>query len=253
MYPSIDILGLSLPTGPLALIAAFYAGLWLAGREADRLDLDPNLPWDFGTAALVAGIVGARGWYVAVNWPAYALDWKQAFALASGSLAIAPGAIIGIVVGLIWIGRRGVDWPAFADALAPGLALMQAIAGLGAFLSGEAYGEPSNVPWAIQLWGEARHPVQIYEALVGSAVLVGLWYLRRSKLYAGFVFLLYVLLAAVGRLFLEAFRGNPALLPGGFRTMQVLSLAIALVAWLTLYARKAGPLRLMPSKRTGQE
>ena len=246
MYPSIDILGLSLPTGPLVLIVAFYAGLWLAGREAERLGLNPNLPWDFGTAALVAGIVGARAWYVVANWPAYALDWKQAFAVASGSLAMAPGAIIGVVVGLIWIGRGGVNWPAFADVMAPGLALVQAIAGVGAFLSGEAYGKPSNVPWAVQLWGEARHPVQIYEALVGLAVLAGLWYLRRRKPYAGFVFLVYILLAAVGRLFVEAFRGNPALLPGGFRTMQVISLIVAVVALLGLYARDAGFTQLKP-------
>jgi prolipoprotein diacylglyceryl transferase len=243
MYPSIDILGLSLPSGPLALIVAFYAGLWLAGREAERLHLNPNVPWDFGTVALVAGIVGARGWYVVANWQAYALDWKQAFALASGSLAMVPGTIIGIVVGLIWIGRGGVDWPAFADAMAPGLALMQAIAGVGAFLSGEAYGKPSNVPWAVQLWGEARHPVQLYEALVALVVLGVLWYLRRRKPYAGFVFPVYVFLAAVGRLFVEAFRGNPALLPGGFRTMQVVSLIIAFVALLTLYAREAGLIR----------
>ncbi len=249
MYPSIDILGLSLPTGLLFLIAAFYAGLWLAARESRRFHLDPNLVWDFGTVALVAGIVSARGWYVLTNWQAYALDWKQAFALASGSLAMVPGAIIGVGVGLIWVSRRGVDWPALADALAPGLALMQVIAGVGAFLSGEAYGQPSNVPWAVRMWGEARHPVQLYEALLGLAVLGVLWYLRRHRLWAGCVFLIYVFLAAVGRLFVEAFRGNPALLPGGFRTQQVLSLGIAFVALLVLYVWEAGVIR----KSTEQE
>lgn len=244
MHPSLDILGLSLPTGPLALIAAFYAGLWLAGREADRLDLDPNLPWDLGTVALIAGIIGARGWYVVANWQAYALDWTQAFALASGSLATIPGAVIGMIVGLIWISREGVNWPALADAMAPGLALMQVVAGLGAFLSGEAYGKPSNVPWAVTLWGEPRHPVQLYEALAALIVLGLLWYLRRRKPYAGFVFLIYIFLAAVGRLFVEAFRGNPALLPGNLRTMQVISLIVALAALFVLYVRESGLIQL---------
>ncbi len=245
MYPSLDLFGFSLPTGPLALIVAFYAGLWLAGREAERLDLDPNLPWDFGTVALVAGVVGARGWYVVANWQAYALDWAQAFALASGSLAVVPGAVIGVIVGLIWIGREGVEWPTFVDALAPGLALMQAIAGIGAFLSGDAYGKASNVPWAVQLWGEPRHPVQLYEAMAALAVLSMLWYLRRRRPYEGFVFLAYVFLTAVGRLFVEAFRGNPALLPGGIRTAQVASLTVACVALLALYARQTDVVQLV--------
>lgn len=244
MYPTLDVFGLSLPSGPLALIVAFYAGLWLAGREAERLNLDPNLPWDFGTVALVAGVTGARGWYVAANWQAYAADWTQAFALASGSLATVPGAVIGVGVGLVWIAREGVEWSAFADAMAPGLALAQAVAGFGAFLSGDAYGEPADVLWAIRLWGEARHPVQLYEVVVALMVLGVLWYLRRRKPYAGFVFSAYVFLAAVGRLFVEAFRGNPALLPGGVRTMQVVSLLVALGALLVLYARQFRLVRL---------
>ena len=255
MLPSLDIFGLSLPTEPLFLIIAFYAGLWLAGREVARLHppkdsgqrLDSELPWDFGTVALVAGVVGARGWYVAANWQAYALDWTQALALASGSLAVVPGAVIGVVVGLIWIGREGVDWAAFADAMAPGLALMQAIAGVGAFLSGEAYGKPSNVPWAVQLWGELRHPVQLYEVLVALAVLGVLWYLQRRKPYAGFAFLIYVFLTAVGRLFVEAFRGNPALLPAGLRTIQVISLGMAVAALFALYVRQFNLIQLKPS------
>lgn len=215
--------------------------------------MDPDLLWDFGTVALVAGIVGARAWYVVGNWQAYwqayALDWKQAFGLSSGSLAAVPGAMIGVVVALIWVGRGEVDWAGFADALAPGLALMQAIAGVGAFLSGEAYGRPSSVLWAVQLWGEPRHPVQLYETLAALVALGGLWYLRRRKPYAAFVFFVYVFLAAVGRLFIEGFRGNPALLPGGLRTMQVVSLAVAFLALLALYARETGIVRWRPSQR----
>jgi prolipoprotein diacylglyceryltransferase len=137
-----------------------------------------------------------------------------------------------------------VDWPAFADAMAPGLALMQAIAALGAFLTGEAYGSPSSLPWAVQIWGAARHPVQLYEAAVALGVLGVLWYVRMRKPYAGFVFGLCVLLMAMGRLFVEAFRGNPAVLAGGFRTTQVISFGVAVVALAALYTREAGLIRI---------
>jgi phosphatidylglycerol:prolipoprotein diacylglycerol transferase len=253
MLPALDLFGLSLPVGPLALLAAFYGALWLAGREAGRLGLDPELSWDFGTVALVAGIIGARLWYVAANWRAYALDWSQVFALAAGSLAVLPGAVIGLVAGLIWVGRRGVDWPRFADALAPGLALGQAVAALGAFLTGEAYGRAADVPWAVVVWGEPRHPVQLYEAGVSLVILGLLWYIRQRKPYAGFTWLAYLFLAAAGRLLVEGFRGNPDLTLGGLRTMQVLSLAVGLLALLALYAREAGIVRLQDVQATRRE
>ena len=254
MYPTLDFLGFSLPIGPFSLIVAFYAGLWLAGREAERLGLPADLPWDFGTAALVSGLIAARIWYVIFNWSAYALDWSQVLALAAGSLAVGPGLLTGIVVGLVWIGRHGVDWPAFVDAMAPGLALMQIIASVGAFLSGDAYGAPSNVPWAVEMWGEARHPVQLYEAGVGLAVLGVLWVLRHRKPYAGYVFLMFVFLSATGRLWIEAYSGQTALLPGGLRTAQVVSLLVALGSGAVLYARAAGLIRTQsPDKRIEQQ
>ncbi len=245
MVPSLDFLGFNLPVGPLSLIVAFYAGLWLAGREAERLGLPADLPWDFGTVALISGLIAARLWYVVFNWSAYALDWSQVLALAAGSLALGPGLLTGVVIGLAWIGRHRVHWPEFADAMAPGLALMQIIASIGAFLSGEAYGAPSRVPWAVEMWGEARHPVQLYEAGVGLAVLGVLWYLRQRKPYAGYIFWMFVFLSALGRLWTEAYRGQPALLPGGFRTAQMISLLIALASGAMLYIHAA---RLAPAK-----
>ncbi len=37
--------------------------------------------------------------------------------------------------------------------------------------SGDAFGAPSSLPWAIELWGAARHPVQIYEAVAAGLIL----------------------------------------------------------------------------------
>ncbi len=79
------------------------------------------------------------------------------------------------------------------------------------------------------LWGEYRHPTQIYE-LIGALLILGpLWRTRAQGLFPGFNFLLVVALTAAARVFLEAFRGDSLVLPGGWREAQVLGLAVLAV------------------------
>ncbi|MBE9566318.1 MAG: prolipoprotein diacylglyceryl transferase, partial [Proteobacteria bacterium] len=50
------------------LMLGFVAGVLLARREARRLGLSPELPLDLAIWLLIAGVVGARGLFVALNW-----------------------------------------------------------------------------------------------------------------------------------------------------------------------------------------
>ena len=49
---------------------------------------------------------------------------------------------------------------------------------IGNFINGELWGKPTDVPWAFVVDGVARHPSQLYEALLEGLVLffVLLWY-----------------------------------------------------------------------------
>lgn len=238
MYPIIRLGGLSVQSYGLVLLAAFWLGLYVAGREAERLELGSDVPWNFGTYSLIAGLVGARLWYVLTNLEAYWLDWRQVLALNTGTLAFREGAIIGLLVGLGYLRRQEVSLPAFADALAPGLAAALALASFGAFLNGDAYGAPTSLPLAVYLWGERRHPTQLYEMGAALIILAILWRWRAREPYPGFLFLLGLLLYAAARLSLEAFRGDSLLMVGGLRVVQVVSLATVMGVLVIMYRQK---------------
>jgi phosphatidylglycerol:prolipoprotein diacylglycerol transferase len=92
--------------------------------------------------------------------------------------------------------------------LAPGLAIGHGIGRLGCFLTGCCYGSQCDLPWAIHLHGEFRHPVQLYEAagLFFIAWLAMKW-IRKNK--SGFyVFTRYLLAYSILRFFVECFRGD---------------------------------------------
>jgi phosphatidylglycerol:prolipoprotein diacylglycerol transferase len=112
-----------------------------------------------------------------------------------------------------------------------------AIERLGAFLDGRDYGEPTALPWGVLMWGETRHPVQIYE-MASLLVMLGLllwWRGRRS--YPGQSFSLFVTWYAASRLFLEAFRADAPLISGGLRSAQVVALMVLLATLWYLYRR----------------
>jgi len=89
------------------------------------------------------------------------------------------------------------------------------------------------LPWAIELWGEWRHPTQVYELLAALLVFAIVWRMRTHHPFDGFLFLAVAALLAGTRLFLEAFRGDSTATFAGLRDAQLISLAVLLGAlWL---------------------
>jgi phosphatidylglycerol:prolipoprotein diacylglycerol transferase len=114
---------------------------------------------------------------------------------------------------------------------------MSVAAGLANLAAGSAFGKPTSLPWGILLWGEMRHPAQIYETLAAVALLVLFWPARQYFLTwkAGVYFLTFTASSAAVRLFLEAFRGDSFLTDNGFRVAQLLAWAILAISLLAIH------------------
>jgi phosphatidylglycerol:prolipoprotein diacylglycerol transferase len=159
-----------------------------------------------------------------------------------GLIALQPATLspqAGLLAGLIacWIyGRRNLLplWPTL-DALAPGLAVFTLFVGVSHLASGDAFGAPANVPWAIPLWGASRHPAQVYEIIAAGLVLLAVLRAGREAPFPGCAFGLWVALASASRLFLEAFRGDSVLIAGGVRAAQVVALFLLVSALIGLH------------------
>lgn len=228
MVRTILIAGVSLPVKPLLALAALYTALWLAARVARGRGLDGDHLWNLGFVSAIATLVGGRLAYVVQFWSAYQQDPLAIVSLRSGALAWTPGLLIGLLAGWLYVRRLRLPLLPVLDALAPGVLLGLAILSLADFFVGDAYGTPSTLPWAMGLWGARRHPVQLYQM---TAQLLALWaVLRRLATWPGQRAWLALFLYALSRLLFDAFRGDSALLAGGFRAEQIIALAVALAA-----------------------
>jgi phosphatidylglycerol---prolipoprotein diacylglyceryl transferase len=152
------------------------------------------------------------------------------------------GALIGLVAAGLYGARRHLPLRVTLDALAPGMACMAVALAVAHLASGDAFGAPTGLPWHVYLWGEYRHPSQIYELIAALAVFGAGWRTRASGPFTGFNFLLTVALLAAARVFLEAFRGDSLVLTGGWRAAQVVGLGVlaACLAAMRYWGQQTG-------------
>lgn len=209
---------------------ALLAGLWIATtfieKEALHLKLNSAAILNALFYGLLGGLIGARLVYAVQYLSTYLSNPMNVFSLSTSALNIPGGLIIGVIIAYIFGRQHHLPLRPTLDALAPGLAIFMIAVGVADILSGDAYGLPSHLPWAMYQWGEYRHPTQIYETMAALVVLI-LWkMIPTGSRSAGVGFLQLVALLAGARIFLEAFRADSLIWPGGFRAVQIIGLII---------------------------
>ncbi|MGY1689643.1 prolipoprotein diacylglyceryl transferase [Geodermatophilus sp. SYSU D01105] len=246
----------------LCIIAGIVAAVWLTdrrwrargGAEGDVLDI---AVW-----AVPFGIVGGRLYHVVTSPRPYfgeGGDPLRAFAIWEGGLGIWGAIALGGVGAWIACRRRGIPLPAFADALAPGLLVAQAIGRLGNWFNNELYGGPTDLPWGLTIyeWNGTGavvgpdgqpvvlgtfHPTFLYELLwnLAAAALV-IWADRRFRLGHGRAFALYVASYCAGRLWVELLRTDPAETFFGVRLNVFTAVIVGLLAVAYLVWQRGRP------------
>ena len=146
------------------------------------------------------------------------------------------------------------------DVVAPALPVAQAIGRLGNWFNQELFGRATSLPWGLKVSpdkviiagyppGTLFHPTFLYEALWNLALAGGLVLIeRKKKLYPGELFTLYVLGYAIGRLWVESLRIDPASEIFGVRINIWMAIIVALVALIVFSTRRY---RTPPGRRAG--
>lgn len=241
----------------LAILAGIVAAVVLTRRRwVERGGVADDV-LEIAFWAVPFGIVGGRIYHVVSSPDAYfgagGNPWR-ALAIWEGGLGIWGAVAFGAVGAWIGCRRQGVRLAPFADALAPGLLVAQAIGRLGNWFNQELFGGPTTLPWGLQIddahlpvgyeSGTLFHPTFLYELLwnlAAAAVLVLVD--RRRRLGHGRVFWLYVVLYTAGRLWIELLRIDPAETVGPFRLNVWTSILVglgALVAFVVVGRRHPG-------------
>jgi len=241
----------------LCLLAGIMAAGWIGARRLAKRGYDANLMYDVALWAVPLGIVGARIYHVITSPQAYfgagGNIWDM-FKVWEGGLGVWGAIALGAVGGVVAAKRHNLPVGVLADALAPGIAVGQAVGRFGNWFNQELFGGPTTLPWGLQVSdakaiqagfpaGTLFHPTFAYEALwcLGAAALL-VWADRRFTLRHGQVFFAYMVLYCAGRIWIEALRVDPASQVLGLRLNVWTALVIGLVgAGLFIRSRRRWP------------
>ena len=231
MFPYVNLFGAAVAVSPLVILLAVWFGASFSEKHAARFKSDQSAVYNLIFLLLFSYIIGGRISYAAQHPTAFIEDPASLISRNFGLFDPLGGALIAILAGAInGQHKRMTLWPTL-DALTPAAAVMMVAIPIANFASGEAFGAPSGLPWAIDLWGTSRHPVQIYEALAAAGILIWMWPSRlpKGKKTPGNYFFQFVAASAFARLVFEGLRGASP--------VTVLDLRIPqLAAWLVLAA-----------------
>ena len=242
--------------GPIALrwyglliAIAVLLGLTLTTRLGRARGIEPSLIADLLPLLVLGAVLGARLYYVLLEWRQYGGNWLDALAIWRGGIAI-HGALLGgsLAAVLFCRWRKQPFWP-LLDVLVPAVALGQAIGRWGNFFNSEAFGLPTDLPWKLFIPLPFRpsefldqayfHPTFLYESIWNLGVCILLLLLFRAasrgsiQLLPGTLSCVYLLAYSSGRVWIEGLRTDPLCLlaappfcEGGLRMAQLVSLLL---------------------------
>ena len=264
----------------ILIALGFILAILYVSRRAREFGVDADRMLDVILGGAIGGIVGARAYYVILQWDYYGQNLSQIFNTRSGGMAIYGGLIGGVLIGLLMCKIRRVKFMPALDLVVGGFLIGQGIGRWGNFVNIEAFGANTSLPWGMSssvitdylTQHEAEleaigmdidpnmpvHPTFLYESLwclLGFAFIA--WYTRRRK-FDGELTLLYMMWYGAGRAVIEGLRTDSLMIPGtSLRASQVLAAAMAVVAaiiWIvkTSKVKKAGGRQLFVDSEQGQ-
>jgi phosphatidylglycerol---prolipoprotein diacylglyceryl transferase len=263
MYPHLFTIGdFTVTSFGLMMFLSFVVGAWVLAKQFEMRGLDPEAAWDMLLWVALAGIVGAKLYYVGLHYEALLQNPVRELTNRGG--LVWYGGFIGGVAAFYWQAKKlGIPLAQGFDAAAPTLAISYAIGRLGCFLVGDDYGRPTdswvgiafpegyppstagyfrsigteipaNIPDSAVL---AVHPTQLYEIALALIMFAILWRFS-GRLRTGRLFALYLAMYGVLRFGVEFVRAKTDLMLLGLSTSQYASL-ILLVLAVVLWARTA--------------
>jgi phosphatidylglycerol:prolipoprotein diacylglycerol transferase len=248
MKPEVIVFGISIKTFGVTFALGFLACGFVIARRLRELEKPVDWAYEIVFAALVGGLVGARGYFVIQNYNEVKHDLIGH--IFSGSGLVWYGGAIGGAIGVIlWMRWRDMLNLVTFDMCVTVLALGYGIGRIGCQVSGDGdYGIASKLPWAMAYPhgtvptppGVTVQPTPIYETVAMCLLAYFLWQLR-DRVRPGVVLGFYLVFSGLERLLVEFVRRNKEIL-WGLTAPQLESVVLMVigVVLLAVMARQGG-------------
>ena len=261
MHPDLITIGpLTIHTYGFFVALGFTTALLLTIRLGKTEGFDAQQILDMGFIMILGGIVGSRVTYALMNLSYYVQYPLHFFKIWEGGLVFS-GGLITVALLMIWYARKNkLSYWRLGDLWAPAIAIGQAIGRIGCFMAGCCYGKPTDLfcgvvfsnPKSLAPLHIPLHPTQLYLALSGLLIFLILLFIRNRKSFQGQVFLWFLILHSLARIYIERFRGDlDPIFPRSEMTLtQLFALCLLIMAVVFLFILKSRSTKQKPIVKT---
>ncbi len=262
-----SILGINIYWYGIFIALGAILGITLAFNEAKRTGQSQDMYSDFAFAAIIAGIIGARLYYIIFHGDSLLSFFK----IREGGLAIYGGIIAGLITAIVFVKIKKINFLQFTDTVIMGLVVGQIFGRWGNFFNREAFGRHTdglfamalkadtvnglfingshalyqgNVEYPVIQYGGVDyiqvHPTFLYESLWNLALLAIIFACRRHKKFQGQLVIMYCIGYGIGRFWIESLRSDQLEIHGIPISMIVSAVLVlaALAAGIILYLKE---------------
>lgn len=252
-----SVFGISIAWYGVIIATGMLLAIIFCNTQMKKYGLHPDRVFDVIIGGIIGGVVGARTYFVLMNWEEYADDIKSVFMIRNGGLAIYGGIIGAVLVGAVVAKIKKVKMLPLLDLAGMGFLIGQGIGRWGNFFNHEAFGYNTDLPWGmtsgrIQNWiiqhnssissssdiiemtaDKPVHPCFLYESIWCLLGFVVLFIISKHRKFDGQIFLTYVLWYGIGRSVIEGLRTD-SLMFGNIRVSQLLAIVSSITAFILL-------------------
>ena len=255
------LFGIDIKWYGLMIAAGLMLALIYCFRKMKSVGIEDGRATDVVFFGFLGGVVGARLYYVIMEWEQFKGDWKAIVSVRDGGLAIYGGLIGAVLVGMLVSKIRKVKLLPLLDLVGMGFLIGQAVGRWGNFFNHEAFGSNTELPWgmtspriqyALELSADRLydtsgiivdtsmpvHPCFLYESLWCIIGFVLLHFYFKHRKFDGEIFFMYAGWYGLGRFFIEGLRTD-SLMVGHMRISQLVALFSVIAAIIVIIAMRA--------------
>jgi len=165
MHPEffeIPLIHLTIKSYGLMMVVGFLSAVTVIRYLSRHFTRDPQLITNAALYALIAGVVGARAFFVIHYFDQFRHDLWSVFAIWNGGLELIGGVMAAILVIVLYGRYHKVPIRHYMDVLAIGLTAALVFGRIGCFLNGCCYGQPTDLPWGVRFpYGSYSYSSQV--------------------------------------------------------------------------------------------
>jgi len=190
---------------------------WYMYHRSRKFNLPSEKVSEFFLFGFAAAFVGGKIFFFLEDPSMYMKEPARMLDSPGSGFVFYGSFLVAIPVFIWWFRKHKLPLLEMFDIVGGGGALVHGFGKIGCFLAGCCHGKICKPEWGIvfnhpkthaEPMGVPLYPTQLMDAILVLGIFVLIAYLHKRKAFHGQLFLLYVLIYAVGRFLTEYLRGD---------------------------------------------